>query len=146
VKTQQALLACGSTTHEAAPCEMVNVAIPHDMAGACLPVKAGSRIDSIDRADFRRLASTQGSGPVSAVRRIAADQALRFEPLEVEGHLKAPWGVINDEMRRMFCCTARQNIGDKGYRAPIPTQGAVLSLPPNHLLRDPCKRPIANMS
>lgn len=89
VEQQQALLECGSTTNNASRREKVQFAIPHYIAGARLLVKASSPIDSLDSPTLQRLVSTKGSTPVSAVKRVARDKALKFTLSEAEGHLQA---------------------------------------------------------
>lgn len=87
IEKQEALLECGSTTNNASRRQKVSFAIPHYMAGARLLVKADSKIDAVDSPNIKRLASTKGSTPLSAVRRIASDKSLKYDVIEVGGHL-----------------------------------------------------------
>jgi ABC-type amino acid transport substrate-binding protein len=53
--------------------------------------------------------------------------------------------IINDEMRRLIRSGELQTIYATWFERPIAPKGAVLNLPPSHLLRDLWKFPSANM-
>lgn len=53
--------------------------------------------------------------------------------------------IINDEMRRLIRSGELQTIYATWFEQPIAPKGAVLNLPPSHLLRDLWKFPSANM-
>ncbi len=89
IEKGEAHMECGSTTNNAARREKVAFTIPHFITGARFLVKADSPIDRIDHPALKRVVSTRNTTPLSAVRRVNAERALKIEVVEADDHEKA---------------------------------------------------------
>jgi ABC-type amino acid transport substrate-binding protein len=80
---------CGSTTNNAERRKKVAFTIPHFIAGARMLVLADSRIESLEDAAGKRVVSTTGTTPLTALRRLADERTMKMQILEAADHQQA---------------------------------------------------------
>ncbi|HEY1394280.1 MAG TPA: amino acid ABC transporter substrate-binding protein, partial [Methylibium sp.] len=93
----QADMECGSTTNNAERRQKVAFTIPHYVTGARYMVRADSPIDDLSGFEGKKLVSTKGTTPLTAVDRANRERLLRIQILEAPDHSRAVEMVKNGE-------------------------------------------------
>ncbi len=82
-------LECGSTTNNAERREKVAFTVPHYITGARYLVRADSAITDLSDFSKKKLASTKGTTPLSAINYANRDRQIGIEIVEVPDHQAA---------------------------------------------------------
>lgn len=98
IEKGEAHLECGSTTNNAERRQRVAFTIPHFITGARMLVRADSPIDRFDHPALKRVASTRGSTPLAAMRRVKGERFLPVEIVEADDHEKGVQMVERGEV------------------------------------------------
>ncbi len=80
---------CGSTTNNAERRKKVAFTVPHYITGARFMVRADSSIDSLAGFEGKKLVSTKGTTPLTAIAAANRERLLRIQILEAPDHARA---------------------------------------------------------
>jgi ABC-type amino acid transport substrate-binding protein len=89
IAQRQADLECGSTTNNAERRKQVDYTIAHFISSSRLIVRKASGVASLQDLSGKKVVSTKGSTNLKTLRRLDAEQLLKINILEAEGHAEA---------------------------------------------------------
>lgn len=88
IEQGKADIECGSTSNIADRRKRVAFVIPHFITGARLLVRADAKEQMIEDFEGKRVVSTKGSTPLTALRRLNSERLLRLNIQEAAEHMK----------------------------------------------------------
>ncbi|MDG5976079.1 putative substrate-binding periplasmic (PBP) ABC transporter protein [Hydrogenophaga taeniospiralis CCUG 15921] len=86
IAQRQADLECGSTTNNAERRKQVDYTVAHFVSSSRLVVRKRSGVTALTDLAGQKVVSTKGSTNLKTLKRLNAEQALRLDILEAEGH------------------------------------------------------------
>jgi ABC-type amino acid transport substrate-binding protein len=132
IAERRADLECGSTTNNAERRKRVDYTIAHFISSSRLIVRKDARIATLQDLAGKKVVSTRGSTNLKTLRRLDAEQLLRLDILEAEGHAEA-FAMVVDGRAAAF---AMDDVLLYGLRASAATPeryevvGKVMSIEP----------------